>query len=84
MEIFVNILSLLSLVFVSNLFANGASVASASAKPDELAGTWFQGGVTEAMAAAKAAKKPLLLYWGAVWCATSLRVRYFPNQGSRT
>ncbi|MEO8315148.1 MAG: thioredoxin family protein [Pseudomonadota bacterium] len=29
---------------------------------------WFDGDVTAALAAAKAADKPVLLYWGAVWC----------------
>jgi thioredoxin-related protein len=29
---------------------------------------WFKGSVEEAFAKAKAEKKPLFLYWGAVWC----------------
>jgi len=29
---------------------------------------WFQGGVDEAFALAKAEQKPLFLYWGADWC----------------
>lgn len=29
---------------------------------------WFDGSVEEAFAAAKAQKKPIFLYWGAVWC----------------
>lgn len=29
---------------------------------------WFDGDVPEAFAAAKAAGKPVFLYWGAVWC----------------
>jgi len=29
---------------------------------------WFEGDVADAFTAARAARKPLLLYWGAVWC----------------
>ena len=29
---------------------------------------WFAGDVSAAFAAAKSARKPILLYWGAVWC----------------
>ena len=29
---------------------------------------WFAGDVSEAFAAAKGAHKPILLYWGALWC----------------
>ena len=29
---------------------------------------WFSGDVAGAFAAAKSARKPILLYWGAIWC----------------
>jgi protein disulfide-isomerase len=48
--------------------------ASITANPGALAATsshgapWFAGTTEEAYAKAKAEKKPMLLYWGAVWC----------------
>lgn len=42
---------------------------------------WFGGTVEEAFALAKAERKPLFLYWGAVWCPPChvLRTRLFPR-----
>ncbi|HEX9207991.1 MAG TPA: thioredoxin family protein [Steroidobacteraceae bacterium] len=36
---------------------------------------WFDGGVDAAFAAAKAANKPVFLYWGAEWCPPCARVK---------
>jgi hypothetical protein len=36
---------------------------------------WFQGDVDAAFAAAKAAPKPLFLYWGAEWCPPCAQVK---------
>jgi thiol-disulfide isomerase/thioredoxin len=43
-----------------------AGHAAASARPAGI--DWFAGDPDAAFAAAKAANKPVLLYWGAVWC----------------
>jgi hypothetical protein len=42
---------------------------------------WFEGTVEAAFAAAAAERKPLFLYWGAVWCPPchALRTRIFPR-----
>jgi hypothetical protein len=36
---------------------------------------WFEGGVDDAFAAARAAPKPLFLYWGAEWCPPCSQVK---------
>ncbi len=42
---------------------------------------WFQGTVEEALAKAKAERRPVFLYWGAVWCPPCqvLKARLFPR-----
>ncbi|GMU66378.1 MAG: hypothetical protein AMXMBFR36_26520 [Acidobacteriota bacterium] len=42
---------------------------------------WFEGSVEQAFATAAAERKPLFLYWGAVWCPPchALRTRIFPR-----
>lgn len=42
---------------------------------------WFEGTVEQAFATAAAERKPLFLYWGAVWCPPchALRTRIFPR-----
>ena len=37
---------------------------------------WFEGGFDAALEAARAAGRPLFLYWGAVWCPPCNRVKY--------
>lgn len=37
---------------------------------------WFDGGFDAALAAARAAGRPLFLYWGALWCPPCNRVKY--------
>ena len=37
---------------------------------------WFEGGFDAALDAARAAGRPLFLYWGAVWCPPCNRVKY--------
>ncbi|MBE9539978.1 MAG: thioredoxin family protein [Proteobacteria bacterium] len=37
-------------------------------KPTKGGIPWFDGSIEDAFAAAKAAKKPIFLYWGAEWC----------------
>ena len=48
--------------------SNGTDSQSnqAAAHSEEIA--WFQGSVEEAFAYAKETRKPVFLYWGAVWC----------------
>jgi hypothetical protein len=55
------------------------SPATAHAAKDDI--PWFEGTVEEAFAAAAAERKPLFLYWGAVWCPPchALRTRIFPR-----
>ena len=49
--------------------ATGAtSVAHAGRHSDAPGIAWFAGDVSEAFDAARGARKPLLLYWGAIWC----------------
>lgn len=56
----------------------GAEPARAAAEEDI---PWFEGTVEAAFAAAAAERKPLFLYWGAVWCPPchALRTRIFPR-----
>jgi thiol-disulfide isomerase/thioredoxin len=42
------------------------TAASGSGRPSGIA--WFDGSVTDAFAAARSARKPVFLYWGAAWC----------------
>jgi len=51
------------------------AVATTAADPIR----WFQGTVEEAFALAKAERKPVFLYWGAVWCPPchALRTKLF-------
>jgi hypothetical protein len=58
----------------------GAGERAGDAAPGEHGGiAWFAGSVEEAFALAKAERKPLFLYWGAVWCPPCqiLRVKLF-------
>jgi len=54
------------------LFALPAVSAAAATAPGHHADTpgiaWYAGDVAAAFGAARAAHKPILLYWGAVWC----------------
>ena len=56
-----------------------ATRADASAAADPI--PWFPGTVEEAFALAKAERKPVFLYWGAVWCPPchALRTKIFPR-----
>ena len=60
-----------------------ADQSNESARPEGIA--WFDGSVEEAFAAAKAADKPVLLYWGAAWCPPchQLKVTVFAEPGFR-
>ena len=49
------------------LLSGGASKGVAVTN-DSMFKSWFDGGVDAALAAAKRDHKPVLLYWGAVWC----------------
>src|SRR3982751_1884628 len=44
------------------------AVSLASVHADAPGIAWFDGDVDAAFASAKAANKPVLLYWGAQWC----------------
>lgn len=54
--------------------------APAAAAPTGDGIPWFPGTIEEAFAQAAAERKPLFLYWGAVWCPPchALRQRIFP------
>lgn len=59
-----------------------APVVAASPTVDHGDGIpWFGGSVEEAFAKAKAERRPVFLYWGAVWCPPChvLRTRLFPR-----
>lgn len=57
-----------------------APPAPAAAAPAGDGIPWFPGTIEEAFARAAAERKPLFLYWGAVWCPPchALRQRVFP------
>jgi thiol-disulfide isomerase/thioredoxin len=62
--------------------ANPAPAATAAARHAGSPGiAWFDGDVDAAFAAAKAQGKPVLLYWGAVWCppCQQLKSTVFPR-----
>jgi thiol-disulfide isomerase/thioredoxin len=53
--------------------ADAAHAGSDSHRPPGIA--WFDGDVDAAFAAAKAAPKPLFLYWGAEWCPPCAQIK---------
>lgn len=71
--------TLLALAAVVWMFA-GSVGAQAPAKSDGIA--WFDGDVDAAFAQAKKERKPLFLYWGAVWCppCNQVKVTIFNRQ----
>lgn len=51
------------------LGAAPVAAAPAAARHADTPGiAWFEGDVADAFGAARAAHKPILLYWGAIWC----------------
>jgi thiol-disulfide isomerase/thioredoxin len=49
--------------------AAAATPAAAARRHADAPGIdWFSGDVSSAFAAARSARKPILLYWGAIWC----------------
>jgi thiol-disulfide isomerase/thioredoxin len=63
--------------------AAGFAAAPTSSQPGQQAGiAWHQGDVDSAFAEAKAANKPVFLYWGAVWCppCNQVKVTIFNRQ----
>ncbi|HLQ12540.1 MAG TPA: thioredoxin family protein [Steroidobacteraceae bacterium] len=49
--------------------APGAAASTAAPLHADAAGIdWYRGEVSEAFSAARTAHKPILLYWGAIWC----------------
>lgn len=57
--------------------ATSAGAVAKSEKTDTI--PWFQGTVEEAFALARSERKPVFLYWGAVWCPPchALRTKLF-------
>jgi thiol-disulfide isomerase/thioredoxin len=53
--------------------ADASHAGSGSHRPPGIA--WFDGDVDAAFAAAKAAPKPLFLYWGAEWCPPCAQIK---------
>jgi thiol-disulfide isomerase/thioredoxin len=53
--------------------ADAAHAGPGSHRPPGIA--WFDGNVDAAFAAAKAAPKPLFLYWGAEWCPPCAQIK---------
>ena len=54
------------------------AAAGAAVDPDDrgLGFAWFSGSVDEALAASRAQRRPLFLYWGAVWCPPCLALKH--------
>lgn len=64
---------ILAASFVASSVASIVAIAPASAQTaaphNRPAGVaWFDGSIPDAFAAARAANRPVFLYWGAVWC----------------
>jgi len=55
--------------------APAANAAASKSTPGDTGISWFKGDVDAAFAAAKADKRPVFLYWGAVWCPPCNQVK---------
>jgi len=53
----------------------GANDGASTSSPGENGIAWYKGDVDSAFAAAKAANRPVFLYWGAVWCPPCNQVK---------
>ena len=60
---------------LSPISVSVAATAKSDAVPSEGGIDWQKGDVDAAFAAAKAANKPVFLYWGAVWCPPCNQVK---------
>ena len=61
-----SLLVLFALLLTAGCAKDEGMELAAADKCEEIA--WFQGDVTQAFELAKSERKPLFLYWGAVWC----------------
>jgi thiol-disulfide isomerase/thioredoxin len=75
---FVIILGVLSLLSACGPVPDSepAAIAASSEQATVPGIHWFEGDVDAACAAAKAANKPVFLYWGAIWCPPCQEIKH--------
>lgn len=74
MKILIPVLGALALLVGCEKPADVAQTATAEPAKQEIA--WFEGSVDEAFTLAKQERKPIYLYWGAVWCPPCQEIKH--------